>query len=61
MANWMILSSYKTFGLAWTVKYLAKRLQKQIGVSKKTAWKMACGIVRISLVASINDKSFYQA
>ncbi len=61
MANWMILSNYKSFGLSWTVDYLAAKLKKQLGVSKKTAWKIATRCVRISLVAAINDKTFYQA
>ena len=61
MVTWKILSNYKVFGLADTVTIVTKQIKKQIGVNVITARKMALTMVRIALVKSINDGSFYAA
>ena len=61
MVTWKILSNYKVFGLADTVTIVTKQIKKQIGVNVATARRMALVMVRIALVKSINDGSFYAA
>jgi len=60
-AKWAIVSNYKAFGLAETVKMYAKAMRKRWKLTPTFAYSLALLHVRKALTSAINDRSFYQA